>query len=520
MEVKKAPLSPSTPEFAFLEYGLQLSLRSSTARIVSAHVISNPHVSVQFEKRCKDILCLNSWIDASQLVGGNTEDEVIRRGFQFSSGNQGMKVSVGVMRQSPIASAAAPSVGREMPTTRKILLCKVGIGRARVADEITAERETIPEQYDSFYVKQSNEVKSEDDYHHEYIIKNSAQILPLYLVHFEFDPKKEKASREKAKCDNCETEVATIYCSSDSANLCNKCDSQLHTSKLSLRHIRSPIGKGSDVFGHCRHHQDKLIEFYCAQCHIPVCVFCKMVGNHANGEASKHQLVSVSEAYQTVLQEAGSFDPVLQSRRTEIVNQIAAVNHRAKAVEKMGLLIEGQIEDMYKRAMSELHMILRDKINVLLGDEMELKRQLGEIEHLEEFLKYQQQGDATQFLFSWARHQQYRAELHDFKFFRNEIDVELDVKVTGNISVVTDGATHPTPVVTGSAPTKKPLVKQSSSSSVVNPGAPNAGMVGLGLPRKIQDRRIQRRTSDFFAESLAMSPGIGWSGNPDGDEGN
>jgi hypothetical protein len=51
---------------------------------------------------------------------------------------------------------------------------------------------------------------------------------------------------------------------------------------------------------------EKFIEFFCSQCHIPVCVFCKMVGNHANGEASKHQLVSVSEAYQSVLMESQS----------------------------------------------------------------------------------------------------------------------------------------------------------------------------------------------------------------------
>lgn len=47
-----------------------------------------------------------------------------------------------------------------------------------------------------------------------------------------------------------------------------------------------------------------MIEFFCSQCHIPVCVNCKMVGNHANGEAAKHQLVSVAEAYHTVMQEA------------------------------------------------------------------------------------------------------------------------------------------------------------------------------------------------------------------------
>jgi len=47
-----------------------------------------------------------------------------------------------------------------------------------------------------------------------------------------------------------------------------------------------------------------MIEFFCSQCHIPVCVYCKMVGHHSSGEAAKHKLVSVAEAYQTVCQES------------------------------------------------------------------------------------------------------------------------------------------------------------------------------------------------------------------------
>ena len=52
-DIKKVLLSPTTTEFAHIEYGLQLALRSSTARILSAHAVSNPHLSIQFEKRCK-----------------------------------------------------------------------------------------------------------------------------------------------------------------------------------------------------------------------------------------------------------------------------------------------------------------------------------------------------------------------------------------------------------------------------------------------------------------------------------
>ncbi|KAJ3396295.1 hypothetical protein HDU80_010029 [Chytriomyces hyalinus] len=550
-DIKKAPLPPTTSDFAHLEYGLQLALGSSTARIVSAYVVSNPHLSVQFEKRCKDILVQPSWIEPSQLVGANTEDEVIRRGFQFAAPSQGIKLSVGVLKAGNQNNLHAPSVhGSESPQVKKILLCRVGIGRAHVADELSAEREVVPDGYDSFYVLNRRagaptDIHEKSEYRHEYVIKSTSQILPMYLVHYEYDACKELKSREKAKCDNCESEVATIYCSSDAANLCNKCDLQLHTSKFANRHVRAPIGKGTDVFGHCRHHPDKKIEFFCSQCHIPVCVYCKMVGNHANGESAKHQLVSVTEAYQTVLQEARTLDPVLQSRRTEIINQIGAVNQRAKAVSQMGSQIETQIEDMYKRAMAELHTVINDKLNVLLGDELELKRQLGEIEHLEEYVKYQQQGDATQFLFSWARHQSYRSDLHDFKFFRNSIDVELDVKVSGGINIVLDDNIHGGnssngvsgisnggsnglnasgsnggSLQIGSGNGKGGRDKKATIGTVVGAAqilgaSVNAGMVGMGLPRKVQERRVQRRTSDFFAESLAMTPAMSWTNDSD-----
>jgi hypothetical protein len=52
----------------------------------------------------------------------------------------------------------------------------------------------------------------------------------------------------------------------------------------------------------------------------------------------------------------------LQTRRNEIINQVAAVNQRAKAVEKMGIAIQSQIEDIYKRAMHDLSNTIREKV--------------------------------------------------------------------------------------------------------------------------------------------------------------
>ncbi|KAJ3010638.1 hypothetical protein HKX48_007306 [Thoreauomyces humboldtii] len=518
----KTQLSPGTPEFGALEYSLQLALRASTTRIVSAHALSNPHLTLQFEKRCNDTLILPSWLDATQLAGSNTEEDVIRRGFEFPPSQHGMKFVVGGLE-----AGRRKGEGRGL---RKALLCRVGVGRAYVADEVTAENTKVPDGYDSFYVKGPGDDAAKDpknvndQYHHEYFVRETAQILPVYLVHYDFDYSKENKSREKAKCDNCEEEHATVFCTADAANLCGKCDAQLHVSKLASRHVRTPIGKGADVFGSCRHHPDKLIEFFCSQCHIPVCVFCKMVGNHANGEAARHQLVSVAEAYTSVIQEAQTHDPILQARRTEITSQIAAVNSRAKAVEKMGAQIEAQIEDMYKRAMADLKHVVKNKLTVLLGDELELHRQFGEIERLEEFLRYQQEGDATTFLFNWAKHQQCRSELHDFRFFRNQIDVQLDARITGGITVSIDrdraavvANGGPNGAGTGGAGGGgvggggKKLghghghghgSKAATLSGPVT--SPKASGFGMGMPTQTlkPERRVHRRISDFFAETL------------------
>ena len=121
-------------------------------------------------------------------------------------------------------------------------------------------------------------------------------------------------------CDNCEVSNATLYCESDQANMCDECDLKLHLSKLASRHTRVPIGSyKKNHFGTCKLHSAKNVEFFCAYCNIPVCVNCKMVGNHAVGESAKHPLISgtteyllvywflsfiVKEAYDTILKEA------------------------------------------------------------------------------------------------------------------------------------------------------------------------------------------------------------------------
>lgn len=197
--------------------------------------------------------------------------------------------------------------------TSKLLFCKAGVGRSFVSTLEGAEANDLPVGYDSFYLHDPKTLQSRAEtdattrYYHEYYVKKETSVLPQYLVHFTFDPAEEAKAFEVPKCENCEQESATVYCSADRANLCEKCDEKLHMSKITAKHERCPIGRGMggvDTFGNCRNHPDEEIKYYCSQCHIPVCITCKMVGNHSTGEANRHQLINVGDAYRAVLEEA------------------------------------------------------------------------------------------------------------------------------------------------------------------------------------------------------------------------
>lgn len=49
--LKQTPLSRISEEFGVIEYQLQLALRSPSCEIDNVWIISNPHVTMQFEKR-------------------------------------------------------------------------------------------------------------------------------------------------------------------------------------------------------------------------------------------------------------------------------------------------------------------------------------------------------------------------------------------------------------------------------------------------------------------------------------
>ena len=46
------------------------------------------------------------------------------------------------------------------------------------------------------------------------------------------------------------------------------------------------------------------VEFFCPECDVPVCIYCKMVGSHSTGAFNNHRLIGVRVAWKKAIDEA------------------------------------------------------------------------------------------------------------------------------------------------------------------------------------------------------------------------
>eukprot|EP00834_Sanchytrium_tribonematis_P002257 NODE_66_length_25735_cov_0.318497.p3 type:complete len:499 gc:universal NODE_66_length_25735_cov_0.318497:1619-123(-) len=410
---KKSSISSSSAQYGQIEYLLQLNLFASTPKINNLYEISNPHFQTHFERKCQHMNIVDTIILEGEIT--TSEEEILEKGLPDT------KIRVGKLKVD----------GSKVKWRGYVV--KVGVGRSYAVDRKEVHKD-LPFGYDSFHIIQNKD----EGYSHEYFIKDAHQILVTHIVEFEFDSEFEKHSREKPLCDNCERKNAVYFCNADNAKLCAECDKQMHSSKITQKHTRTQIGKGADVFGPCHHHPDKLVEFFCSTCRIPVCVYCKMIGNHSTGESSKHQLVGMNEAYQAVIQEISAPDSGLQGRQQSIQDHILQLKQRSKAVEQQSEQIHKHIEQIYVKSLQQLKDIKEAKLRAILSDEYESIRQDQEIKRLSAFIQYLQGGSVTSLLSSWSRHEVLKSNIKDNLLVRDVIDVFPDIKCSGNIEITTE----------------------------------------------------------------------------------
>jgi hypothetical protein len=79
---------------------------------------------------------------------------------------------------------------------------------------------------------------------HDYILFDNNRVLPCYIIHYEFDQRKEDGLTPPL-CDICNDNIATIYCKADDMSLCFDDDEEHHLKggKLVSKHVRVPISE-------------------------------------------------------------------------------------------------------------------------------------------------------------------------------------------------------------------------------------------------------------------------------------
>ncbi|KAG6572787.1 putative E3 ubiquitin ligase [Phytophthora cinnamomi] len=509
------PMSQSSKEFARVKYLLQCSLPGY--RVHEGVVIwdmRNPSLVAQYEQHTAGLLELESWVAVNDL--GADMGDVHSYGFTSLDANQtGMKFTTGNLQLSAPLDSAAEAM--KPSSTRQLVLCKIAVGRSLVIRDEEEAKARLPPGYHSYYLHRDDEGgSSEKDqdiqaalldrgYYHEYILNNTLQVLPQYLVRFTFSAADAHGSAV-GPCALCEQHPAAVICRNCEAQICAHCDQEVHSAnKLVRRHKRIPLRSklkalasggarrgrrrsstpalvaaiadigvenlsslpsttdptetqineivakqmeegllaGDTQTPTCRTHRDKKVEFYCPACQVPVCVSCKMVGDHSIGEKGSHRLLTVADAYERCLRESLRPDPLITSRKTVIENKLQFLTRVQRSVQENKAQVAAAIKEQCARALRNLDDAVAMKMRVLSGEALEFERQLQQIDWVDESLEdHRTLLLAVEFLSAWSQHKLLRAEQRDFPPFAHGSNnsaeqVKADLLLAGELRVMT-----------------------------------------------------------------------------------
>ena len=172
-----APVDENSDEYLKVDLKLQIALNTTLIDHLNVKAITNPNLSVLFDRASADLQVLDAWIPLSHLSGKNTLENVCERGFDFGDCNLGYQVDVGSIK---IDSYQGMNI--------VYVLCKVIVGNSVVVEDLAEGRFYVNairskgfcHSADSLYVK----TDQSDVYRNRYRIFHPSQILPCYIVRF------------------------------------------------------------------------------------------------------------------------------------------------------------------------------------------------------------------------------------------------------------------------------------------------------------------------------------------------
>ncbi|SOV74420.1 zinc finger protein, putative [Plasmodium sp. gorilla clade G3] len=523
-------------EWLTLEYFLQVNARTSRVKLVQAWHVSPVQVINKFQKKNSEKLVLKTFIDTSALDRDNTIQDICARGFCISS--KGLKLSIGNFnipgfpltslnknktfnkcneltyendpqnsRKKKLKKIIEHSQNSLLSGERGIfefLLCDVGVGLSLSVNEkdvCTYNRDVLPIEYDSIFIKKQKEESLDDaltihyknkenenhkhnneyhnvnnneinlalggdimptygvlpyyTFHHEYVIYDNSQILPRYLIQFECDPNDDEHF-SLPLCDYCSDAPSIFYCESDEVKLCEKCDTLIHSqNKIVKKHIRKALNEAQKIPGKCKKHMSNDINMFCTICHIPICNLC--ISNHVhtdlttnqnfpyfkNGNNNQDTIISLNMAYKAILHHSNNPSNFIKQKKKNLNDLLAKIDTLHEQVRINMNDAEKSVYTILEDLVKQLHIITDQKMCSVLSEEYELKRQFNEIIWNESFLYYLQTIlPPADFMNAWLKHCQCREQIENNSKVVEELHSLIfpDMRIKGNINIVTESS--------------------------------------------------------------------------------
>lgn len=271
----------------------------------------------------------------------------------------------------------------------------------------------------------------------EYVVFNANQINTLRLIRFEGGENVSHDPVVKHICSNCGQANATIWCENDQCKLCEKCDDETHKTKLTTGHVRKPLREALISIQKCPIHPEHIVQYYCQKCHLPVCLECKVKGNHSKGDAAKHVLVDISKAFDAAMNSMSKPDPSFVTREKALKEQLRIADEKIEEIEEIEKQIEAEITRIAAKAIEESRQQSSRNALIAKSVKLEIQRKLDELEAQKTLIKeHKDNSEPLRFLQAFHINQCLQREFADNLDFPEPADsVDARLVVYGRLEV-------------------------------------------------------------------------------------
>ena len=187
-----------------------------------------------------------------------------------------------------------------------------------------------------------------------YYIFDDFRVKPTHVVKFSFKLNPDE-NENMIEWEDCQDQTAVVYCKNDQWYLCDDWDQTIHNDNVNAfksiilsKHERIKISEKDKTYGKCPIHIERELEFYCLTCDKPICVNCKIKGDHSGENMAKHSTVDISEAYSDAIRDFTYDDLKINKKKHLISTNILKIEEKMNELKNNSKEVEEQIYELIK----------------------------------------------------------------------------------------------------------------------------------------------------------------------------